>query len=113
MYSYQMPTLTNKTYLKDRQYKNSGNLEARINLHRRFRVNSYPWQRWVYDQMELESGMRILELGCGTAELWRRNMDRIPSDLFATLGDLSIGMVNQSRVLLVVIQQLLTPPADL
>jgi ubiquinone/menaquinone biosynthesis C-methylase UbiE len=92
-----MSKIADQTYLKDKQYKCPGNLEARINLHRRFRVNTYPWQRWVFDQIELTERMRVLELGCGTAELWRRNQDRIPSNLFPILGDLSIGMVSKAH----------------
>jgi ubiquinone/menaquinone biosynthesis C-methylase UbiE len=92
-----MATLADQTYLKEKQYKCPGNLEARINLHRRFGVNTYPWQRWVFDQLELSSGMRTLELGCGTGELWWRNQDRIPSDVFSILGDLSIGMVRKAK----------------
>jgi ubiquinone/menaquinone biosynthesis C-methylase UbiE len=92
-----MSTIADQTYLKDKQYKCPGNLEARINLHRGFRVNTYPWQRWVFDQLALTEGMRVIELGCGTAELWRRNQDRIPSELFPILGDLSIGMVGKAQ----------------
>jgi ubiquinone/menaquinone biosynthesis C-methylase UbiE len=95
-----MKSITDQTYLRDQQYKSPDNLEARINLHQRFRVNSYPWQRWVFDHMALVEGMSVLELGSGTGELWRQNLDRIPPDIFSILGDFSIGMVNQARDIL-------------
>ncbi|MCH8206807.1 MAG: class I SAM-dependent methyltransferase [Chloroflexi bacterium] len=40
---------------------------------------------------------RILELGCGPAELWVKNIDRVPSAWRITLSDLSEGMVREAR----------------
>ena len=92
-----MPKLTDQTYLKNQQYRNANNLEARIALHRDFGTNPYDWQLWVFDQMELEPGMQVLEMGCGPASLWRGNLDRIPENTRFYLGDLSIGMLQQGR----------------
>jgi hypothetical protein len=32
-----------------RQYKDASNLQARSNLHGRFRTNRYGWMRWIFD----------------------------------------------------------------
>ncbi len=40
---------------------------------------------------------RILEIGCGPAELWAQNLDRIPAGWELTLADLSPGMVEKAR----------------
>ncbi len=61
------------------QYQTAANLNARIDLRRRFSANPYPWHRWVFDQLALPADARILELGCGPADLWRENADRIPT----------------------------------
>ena len=79
-----------------RQYSTGANLAARIELHRRCSTNPYGFQRWVFDRLELASGQRVLELGCGTGELWRENRDRIPRDVFRALSDFSFGMVLQT-----------------
>jgi len=79
-----------------RQYSTGANLAARIELHRRCSTNPYGFQRWVFDRLELASGQRVLELGCGTGELWRENRDRIPRDVFRVLSDFSFGMVLQA-----------------
>ncbi len=92
-----MAQIDNQSYLKDHQYKTSANLEARIALHRDFSVNPYPWQRWVFDRLALEAGMRVLEVGCGPADLWTQNADRLPQGLEICLADYSLGMVQQAR----------------
>ena len=40
---------------------------------------------------------KILELGCGDANLWKKNKDRIPKDLDITLSDFSKGMLNDAK----------------
>jgi ubiquinone/menaquinone biosynthesis C-methylase UbiE len=79
------------------QYRTPGNLEARIALHARFSVNPYGFSRWVFDQMELREGMRVLEIGCGTGMLWRSNLDRIPASCHIELTDLSPGMIARAQ----------------
>jgi SAM-dependent methyltransferase len=78
------------------QYRNAGNLNSRIALHQRFSTNPYGWLRWVFDQFHLPPQCRILEIGCGTGDLWRENLDRIPEDWEITLSDFSAGMVDHA-----------------
>lgn len=92
-----MTELTNQGYLKDCQYKDARNLEARIALHRKFSTNSYPWFWWVFDQLTLKSGFRVLEVGCGSGRLWQENCGRVPAGVIAILGDLSKGMAGEAR----------------
>lgn len=48
------------------QYQNEENLNQRINIHEysTAEVGFYPW---MLEKLHLESGMRILEIGCGNA----------------------------------------------
>lgn len=41
--------------------------------------------------------MTVLELGCGNASLWLRNIDRIPKNCKITLTDISEGMLEDAR----------------
>jgi SAM-dependent methyltransferase len=75
------------------QYRDDKNLNARINLHRRFSINPRPWHRWVFDHLALSADARILELGCGSADLWSENADRTPAGWNITLTDFSEGMI--------------------
>ena len=42
-------------------------------------------------------GERVLEVGCGTANVWRENAERVPSDVALVLTDLSPGMLGEAR----------------
>lgn len=79
------------------QYATSRNLDARVELHRRFSTNKYGWNRWVFDQFDLSRSPRVLELGCGTGLLWRDNSHRVPDGLRAVLSDFSPGMLASAR----------------
>lgn len=90
-----MTEFTDPQYLKTDQYRDSTNLDARLEIHRRFSTNSYGWFRWIFDTLEkLPSSATILELGCGPAYLWGSCIDRIPTGWRITLSDLSPGMVD-------------------
>ncbi|HKI53048.1 MAG TPA: hypothetical protein VJ987_02910, partial [Anaerolineales bacterium] len=61
-----MSKFTDQNYLKTDQYKDSTNLNARVELHNRFSTNQYGWFNWVFDAlMNLPANAKILELGCG------------------------------------------------
>lgn len=97
--------ISDQEYLKEQQYRTADNLQARINLHRSFGVNDFPWQRWVLEHLSLEPGIQVLEIGCGPGGLWFENVNLIPDEIELVLGDLSIGMV---KTALGTIQEALT-----
>ena len=90
-----MPKFTDQQYLKNDQYRDSSNLDARVVLHQRFSVNPQGWMNWVFDHLlKLPEDANILELGCGPGYLWKENIERIPSGWRITLSDLSSGMLD-------------------
>jgi len=92
-----MPKFTDQNYLKTDQYKDSTNLNARVELHNRFSTNQYGWFNWVFDAlMNLPANAKILELGCGPGYMWKENADRIPTTWDITLSDLSSGMLDSA-----------------
>ena len=95
-----MSSFTDPAYLRREQYNDDSKLRARIDLHERFTTATQPWHRWVFDRIELAPEARILEIGCGPAELWSQNLDRIPARWELTLADLSPGMVERAREVL-------------
>lgn len=82
------------------QYGTSANLAARIELHQRCSTNAYGLQRWIFDRLGLASGMRVLEIACGTGSLWRENLDRLPQGLRPVLSDFAMSMIETTRAVI-------------
>lgn len=96
-YTALMSRLNDAAYLQTRQYQSSANLSARINLHQRFSTNPYGWLKWVFDQLNLQPGLQVLEVGGGPGTLWRTNLDRLPDGLRISFSDFSPGMVAEAN----------------
>jgi len=62
--------ITNMEHTVVEQYKTSVNINARIELHRRFSHNPTDWFSWIAGQIPFEGMERILEVGCGNGQLW-------------------------------------------
>lgn len=92
-----MDPISDQEYLKNEQYHNGNRLDARVQMHRRFSTNPTVYFEWMYDHLHLQSNMHVLEAGCGTGELWRANLLRLPDELKITLLDLSTGMAADAR----------------
>lgn len=92
-----VPNMSLNDPLLKHQYHTDANLQARIALHQQFSTNAYPWQRWVFDHLHLSERARVLELGCGPAQLWLENQDRIPATWEIILSDFSAGMLAAAR----------------
>jgi len=92
-----IPRMSDQQYLVRDQYKDATKLRARIQLHEHFSTNKDGWMPWVFDQLELASGARVLELGCGPGTLWAENRARIPGTWKVLLSDLSAGMVEEAQ----------------
>ena len=85
-----MSKFTDQEYLKNDQYRDASNLEARVELHRRFGTNPDGWYPWIFDVLEtLPATARVLELGCGPGYMWKECIDRIPDNWNIILSDLS------------------------
>lgn len=79
------------------QYKSATNIAARINLHSLYAQNRQGWFPWIYENLCMEDGMKILELGCGDGTLWMENKEKLPEHVAVTLSDISEGMLRDAR----------------
>jgi SAM-dependent methyltransferase len=86
-----------RRHLRDVQYGDDANLSARYQLHRRFSTNRGDFQRWVFDQLDLAPGARVLDVGCGPGYLWAANAARVAPGWTAVLTDFSRGMIATAR----------------
>ncbi len=79
------------------QYQNASNISARIHLHSLYSQNQQGWFPWIYEQLEVCPGIRILELGCGDGALWVENLKHLPKEADIILSDISEGMLRDAR----------------
>lgn len=98
-----MPDRNDPEYLRERQYRDAGNLNARIALHERFSTNRGDMHRWIFDHLlaALPAEARIVEAGCGPADLWRKNLDRLSGGWSVMLTDFSPGMLDAAKAALI------------
>ncbi|MFX0004617.1 MAG: class I SAM-dependent methyltransferase [Candidatus Hodarchaeota archaeon] len=88
-----------KSYIKDyaeNQYKNHKKLDDRINLWS-YGTNPISLYRWIFSKIQLKELETVLELGCGTGQLWYDNFRNIPSSCGIVLSDFSKGMLKEAR----------------
>ncbi|MDO4554144.1 MAG: methyltransferase domain-containing protein [Lachnospiraceae bacterium] len=93
----QLIHVTNQEHSLVDQYKNASNLDVRIRLHKEYSTNPVRWFPWIFNQMDLKPGYSVLEIGCGTGELWMENLERIPKDVRILLSDQSAGMIQDAK----------------
>lgn len=79
------------------QYQNASNISARINLHSIYSQNQQGWFPWIFENLKLRPGMKVLEIGCGDGSLWKDCLAEIPEDVQITLTDISEGMLRDAR----------------
>lgn len=82
------------------QYQNATNISARIRLHKEYSVNPQGWFPWLFEQLHLKEGMKVLEVGCGNGELWIENLKKLPEQIHIVLSDVSEGMLRDVRSVL-------------
>lgn len=81
----------------EQQYKTAGNLNTRISIHAKYSTNPQPFGDWIVSRYEITPGMQILELGCGTGDMWRNHLDLLSGGTQLTLTDFSAGMLETAR----------------
>ena len=76
-----------------KQYKTAKNLNLRISLHAKYSTNQIGFGNWLFSQYDLAPNMRILELGCGTGEMWDTKLHLLDPSIKLLLTDFSENMV--------------------
>lgn len=79
------------------QYKTSENLTTRISIHEKYSTNKQPFGQWIMSHYELSPAFQILELGCGTGDMWKDHLNMLPFDSHLVLSDYSLGMLETAK----------------
>ncbi|MDE7095477.1 MAG: class I SAM-dependent methyltransferase [Anaeroplasmataceae bacterium] len=87
----------NDKVVVQKQYENASNLNTRISIHDKYSVNKQGFGNWIVSYYQITEGMRILELGCGTGDMWKNNISLINRCSKLVLTDISEGMIKTAR----------------
>lgn len=82
------------------QYRNSTNLNIRMQLHEKFSTSKEEWFRWLYNQIHTSSLCNLLEIGSGNGKLWTYAKKEEIEGVQICLSDISSGMVEDAKKLL-------------
>jgi len=91
-----MSQINNESTVKN-QYATAGNLKTRISIHEKYSINKMGFGNWIFSNYCIEHGMKVLELGCGTGEMWKGHNDIISKCDKLVLSDLSEGMIHETK----------------
>ena len=91
-----MSQLTDRTVMAG-QYGTADKLSTRISIHDKYSVNRQGFGNWISDHYDIREGMKILELGCGTGEMWKGKEELIGKCSELVLSDFSEGMIEKTR----------------
>lgn len=79
------------------QYASSKSLDTRINFHNMYSTNKMGFGPWLISNYEIKEGMKVLELGTGTGDMWIGHDDLIAKCDKLVLSDFSEGMLDTAR----------------
>ena len=96
-----MPEEISKEYLKEKQYKSTQYLEARIKIHQ-FTKNKIGFHEWILNQYDLTSfknqEIKVLDIGCGTGVFWKKNLENFKDlNLDITFTDFTEAMLEKEK----------------
>ena len=87
----------NDSAIVKQQYASANNLSTRISIHDKYSTNKMGFGNWIVSNYKIEKGMKILELGCGTGDMWK-NRDTLIGDCSKLiLTDFSDAMVATTK----------------
>ena len=87
----------NDTVVVKQQYATPKNLNTRISIHDKYSTNKMGFGNWIVSNYRLEKGMSVLELGCGTGDMWKKREKLISTCNKLILSDFSEGMVATAK----------------
>lgn len=91
-----MNKINNISVIKQ-QYATAKNLNTRMSIHDKYSTNKQGFGNWIISNYRINKGMKILELGCGTGDMWKNRESLISNCSTLILSDFSEGMVTAAK----------------
>lgn len=87
----------NQHRIVQEQYKTADNLNTRISIHAKYSTNKLGFGNWLFAHYDLSPNNKILELGCGTGDMWKSKLYLVDKSIEITLTDFSENMVSIAK----------------
>ena len=87
----------NTTEYVEKQYQKSDGLNTRISIHEKYSTNKMGLGNWYFTKYKISSGIKVLELGCGTGSMWIGHENIIEKCEEVVLSDFSEGMLEKAK----------------
>ena len=80
-----------------KQYQTADKLNTRISIHSKYSTNKQGFGNWITSHYQIRNGASVLELGCGTGDMWIGRGAIINSCSRFVLSDFSEGMLSKAK----------------
>ena len=91
-----MAQLTDKEVMAH-QYGTSERLNTRISIHAKYSTNKQGFGNWITEHYQFPDHASVLELGCGTGDMWKKKSPLISRCGRLILSDFSAGMLDKAK----------------
>ena len=85
------------TQTLNNQYGTADKLNTRISIHAKYSVNKQGFGNWITEHYCFPEHASVLELGCGTGDMWKGKSEIIARCDRLILSDFSAGMLDQAK----------------
>ena len=79
------------------QYGTADKLNTRISIHTKYSVNKQGFGNWITEHYRFPENASVLELGCGTGDMWKGKGELIARCGRLVLSDFSAGMLDKAK----------------
>ena len=87
----------NSSAAVNKQYRTADKLNTRISIHSKYSTNKQGFGNWITSHYRIRDGASVLELGCGTGDMWANQAEVINRCSRFILSDFSEGMLNKAK----------------
>ena len=81
----------------EKQYGTADRLNTRISIHTRYSINKQGFGSWITEHYRFPDHASVLELGCGTGDMWTGKEELVRGCGRLVLSDFSAGMLDKAK----------------